>query len=56
MILYYIGLNMTGVLAYTVHSESIQTPWLFPHFVTLQPYSKMDQMFFPLIYTQYPIW
>ena len=22
-----------------VHSESIQTPWRFPHFVTLQPYS-----------------
>ena len=28
--------------AYTVPSESIQTPWLFPHFVTLRPYSKMD--------------
>jgi hypothetical protein len=26
----------------TVPSESIQTPWLFPHFVRLQPYSKMD--------------
>ena len=26
----------------TEHSESIQTPWLFPHFVTLQPYSKID--------------
>ena len=25
---------------YTVHSQSIQTPWLFPHFATLQPYSK----------------
>ena len=25
---------------FTVHS--IQTPWLFPHFVTLQLYSKMD--------------
>jgi hypothetical protein len=25
-----------------VHSESIQTPSLFPHFVTLQPYPKMD--------------
>jgi hypothetical protein len=24
--------------------ESIQTPWLFPHFVMLQPYSKMDEM------------
>ena len=24
------------------HSESIQTPSPFPHFVTLQPYSKMD--------------
>ena len=31
----------------TVHSESIQTPSLFPHFVTLQPYSKID--FFSLI-------
>jgi hypothetical protein len=27
---------------YTVHSESIQTTWLFLHFVTLQPNSKMD--------------
>ena len=27
---------------YTVHLESIQTPSLFPHFVILQPYSKMD--------------
>ena len=25
-----------------VLSESIQTPWLFPHFIALQPYSKMD--------------
>ena len=24
---------------YTVHSESTQTPSLFPHFVMLQPYS-----------------
>ena len=29
-------------LFYTVHSESIQTPSIFPHFVKLQPYSKMD--------------
>ena len=33
--------------ACTVHSESIQTALLFPHFVTLQPYCK--------IYTQYLI-
>ena len=26
----------------TVHSESIQTPSHFPHFVTLQPYSEID--------------
>ena len=26
----------------TVHSESIQTPSLYPHFVTLQPHSKVD--------------
>jgi hypothetical protein len=26
----------------TVHSESIQTRRLFPHFVTLSPYSKMN--------------
>ena len=25
------------------NSESIQTPQLFPHFVTSQPYSEMDQ-------------
>ena len=31
----------TKIGCYTVHSESIQTPWLFLHFVTLQPYSKM---------------
>ena len=30
--------------------ESIQTPFVFPHFVMLQPCSKMDS-----IYTQYPI-
>ena len=42
----------------TVHSESIQTPWIFPHFVTLQPYSEMDSIvdFFPSsIYARYPI-
>ena len=27
---------------YRVHSESIQTPLLFTHFVTLLPYSKID--------------
>ena len=26
--------------------ESIQTPLLFPHFVMLQPYSKMDSVDF----------
>ena len=31
----------TGSKTYTVHSESIQT-LTFPHFVMLQPYSKMD--------------
>ena len=37
------------------HSESIQNPGLFLHFVTLQP-SKIDYIFyFPSIYTQYPI-
>ena len=42
---------------HTVHSESIKTPWLFLHFVTLQAYSKIDSMFFSpsSIYTQYPI-
>jgi hypothetical protein len=25
-----------------VHSESIQTPWHFPHFVTLQPYTLLS--------------
>ena len=34
----------------TVHSESIQTTLLFPHFVTLQPYSYSWK-----IYPQYPI-
>ena len=34
----------------TVHSESIQTPSFFPHFVTLQPYTKIDTFtFFSLI-------
>ena len=41
-------------IIYTVHSESIQTPSLFPHFVTEQPYSKMVEIFLS-IYTQYPI-
>ena len=27
---------------HTMHSKSIRTPWLFPHFATLQPYFKMD--------------
>jgi hypothetical protein len=41
----------------TVHSESIQTPWLFQHFVTLQPYYKIAKIVFSpsSIYTQYPI-
>ena len=30
---------------HTVHLESIQMPWLFPHFFTLQPYSKIDSTF-----------
>ena len=39
-----------------VRSESIQTPQLFPHFVRLLPYSKIDLGKNPsLIYTQYPI-
>jgi hypothetical protein len=44
-------------LLYRVHSESIQPPWLFPHFVTLQPYSKIDlkRKFYSSIYTQYLI-
>ena len=29
-------------IPYTVHSENIQTTWLFPHLVTLQPYSKIE--------------
>ena len=33
----------------TVHSENIQTPWLFSHFVTLQPYSKLIKYLFRLI-------
>ena len=38
-------------------SESIQTHLLFPHFVTLQLYSKIDNIFFfpSQIYTQYTI-
>jgi hypothetical protein len=32
----------------TVHSESIQTPWLFPHFITLQPYSEIDSRIFAM--------
>ena len=32
------------ILLSQVHSESIHTPSLFPHFVTLQPYSKMDEI------------
>lgn len=35
-------LVLTSQVPFTVHSESIQTPSLFPHFVTLQPYFKMD--------------
>ena len=35
----------------TVHLESIQTPSLFPHFVALQPYSKIDYFFLINLYT-----
>jgi hypothetical protein len=31
-------------LLQTEPSESIQTSWLFPHFVELQPYSTMDKL------------
>ena len=41
--------NYTIQAGFTAHSESIQTPWLFPHFVTLQPYSKCIKYFFSLI-------
>ena len=37
-------MNDWGKESVRVLSESIQTPWLFPHFVTLQPYSKMDSI------------
>uniref|UniRef100_A0A674CR89 FHOD1/3-like FH3 domain-containing protein n=1 Tax=Salmo trutta TaxID=8032 RepID=A0A674CR89_SALTR len=45
------------VLRCTVPSESIHTTWLFPHFVKIQPNSKMYKSFFPpsSTYTQYPI-
>jgi hypothetical protein len=33
---------------HTVHSERIQANWLFPHFVTLQPYSKTYEITFSL--------
>ena len=54
MTIYY---SQHSLLEYTVHSESIQTPWLFPHFVMLQPYSKLDSIAFcpSSIYPQYPI-
>jgi hypothetical protein len=45
----------TQYISYTVHSKSFQTPWLFLHFLTLQPYSKTDYCFFSSIDTQYPI-
>ena len=46
-------------ISHTVHLESIQKPWLFPHsFFLLQPYSKMDLKKINTcpssIYTQYP--
>ena len=41
-----------AIFIHTVPSESIQIPWLFPNFVTLQP--KMD-FFSSAIYTRYPI-
>jgi hypothetical protein len=34
--------NRPHCTVHTVPSERIQVPWLFPYFVTLQPYSKMD--------------
>ena len=39
-----------------MHSESIQTPWLFPHLVTLQPYSKINlkRKCSSSVYTPYP--
>jgi hypothetical protein len=39
------GLNTKMTIV--VHSEGIQTPGLFPHFVMLQPYSKMIKLLFP---------
>ena len=38
-------LSIIGLFVFTVNSESIQTLSLFPHFVTLQPYSKIDQIY-----------
>jgi hypothetical protein len=42
---------------HTMHSESIQTLSLFPYFLTLHLYSKIDQIkkMSSTIYTQYPI-
>jgi hypothetical protein len=39
----------------TGHSESIQTPWLFPHFVTALFWNGLNIFFPSSIYTQYPI-
>ena len=39
----------------TVPSESINSPWLIPHFLVLQHEFKMDtKMYISTIYTQYP--
>jgi len=34
--------DLCSLNVYTVHMESIHSASLFPHFVVLQPYSKMD--------------
>jgi hypothetical protein len=45
--------NIGLCVLYTVHSETIQTPSPFPHFVTLQPYSKNVSLFFSHQSTHY---
>jgi hypothetical protein len=37
----HISIRMLTSGVYTVHSESIQTPQLLPHFIMLQPYLKI---------------
>ena len=39
----------------TVHLENIQTPWLFPHFVKLQPYSKWIKIMIKNLINQHKI-